>query len=104
MPKLASPQGLSFVLAALLLAQAPAAAKLDRDIQRSERQACEQAAEDKVDRPGRVCRCMAEGLNDALNDEDYAALSRLIHLGEESAAGLAAQEAARAVVAQCLAG
>jgi hypothetical protein len=104
MPKLISPQGLSFILAALVLAQAPAAAKLDRDIQRSEREACEQAAQGKVDRANRVCRCMAEGLNDALDDEDYAALARLIHLGEESEAGLAAQETARAIVAQCLAG
>ena len=104
MPKLISPQGLPFVLAALLLVQAPAEAKLDRDILRSERQACETAAEGKVDRANRVCRCMADGLNDALDDEDYAALARLIHLGEESEAGLAARETARAVVALCLAG
>jgi hypothetical protein len=104
MPIRISPQRLSLVLAALLLSLAPAEAKLDRDIQRNERQACEQAAEGKVDRASRVCRCMAEGLSDALDDEDYAALARLIHLGEESEAGLAAQETARAVVAQCLAG
>jgi len=91
-------------LAALLLAGGPAAAKLDRDIVSSEREACEQAAKGKVDRVNRVCRCMADGLNDALDDDAYAALSRLVNQGEESEAGLAARETARAVVAQCLAG
>jgi hypothetical protein len=103
MPNLISPTLLA-ALAALLLAAAPAAAKLDRDIVRSERQACEQAVEGKVDRANRVCRCMADGLDEALDDDSYAALSRLINQGEESEAGLAARETARAVVAQCLAG
>jgi gas vesicle protein len=90
--------------AALLLAGAPALAKLDRDIVKSEKQACRQAAEGKVDKAKRVCDCMADGLSDGLDDDAYAALSRLVNQGEETEAGLAARETARAVVAQCLAG
>lgn len=103
MPKHLSPTLLA-AAAALLLAVAPASAKLDRAILKTEKQACQQAAEGKVDKPKRVCDCMADGLNDALDDEAYAALSRLVNQGEESEAGLAARETARAVVAQCLAG
>ena len=108
MPKHLSPTPFApafFVAAAaLLLAGAPALAKLDGDTIKSERAACREAVEGKVDRPKRVCECMAEGLGDALDADAYAALSRLVNQGEETEAGLAARETARAVVAQCLAG
>lgn len=90
--------------AALLLAGAPALAKLDSGIVTSEQAACEQAAEGKIEGANNLCQCMAEGLGEQLDADSYAALSRLINQGEESEAGLAARETARAVVAQCLAG
>lgn len=102
MPKHLSPMLL--VAAAALLVAAPASAKLDRAILKSEEAACRDSVEGKVDKPKRVCDCMADGLNDALDDDAYAALSRLVNQGEESDAGLAARETARAVVAQCIAG
>lgn len=103
MPKHLSPTLLA-AAAALLLAVAPASAKLDRDLIKSERAACRETVEGKVDKPKQVCECMAEGLDEAMDDDAYAALARLVNLGEESEAGLAARETARAVVAQCLAG
>lgn len=103
MPKHLSPM-LIAAAATLLLTAAPAVAKLSQSILDTEQQACEQAAAGKLDAADAVCGCIVEGLDAALDDDGYAAMSRLMNEGQESPEGVAAREAARAVVSQCLAG